>query len=62
MSFMVYYCQRHRRAWPISDGARCPEGGKDCEVKSRDLIALVNNLGKELTEAERLVGREGPDK
>jgi hypothetical protein len=51
MSFMVRYCEDHRLAWPHTEGDRCPEDhGRTptCPVRSRDSIALVNNLGKEL--------------
>lgn len=51
MTFMVYYCPRHRRAWPISARAACPVGGKDCEIKCCDAIALIDELGEKLTEA-----------
>lgn len=58
MSFMVYYCERHRRAWPVSDGGKCPEDD-GCEVKARDSIALVNNYGRLLTEMEDSLREEG---
>jgi hypothetical protein len=57
---MVRYCERHRHAWPVASpwkpGEPCPfwakvtsaAKGTDCEVKSVDAIAKINDLGFEL--------------
>lgn len=46
MTFMVRYCEGCRKAWPHTDGPTCPSCGQP--GASRDSIAVINNLGKQL--------------
>lgn len=54
MSFMVRYCEKDRKAWPVTEGDKCPDCGGP--TLPRDSIALVNNLGKEVASLKLDVG------
>lgn len=55
MALMAYYCEKHRWAWPICEGAdppKCPAAGPGCKVTSVDTIGKINDLGLELVANE----------
>lgn len=55
MALMAYYCETHRWAWPIADGAdppKCPAVGPRCKVQSVDTIGKINDLGLEIVGLE----------
>lgn len=58
MALMVYYCERHRCAWPHSHGniGKCPLAPglqpDYCPIKSVDAIEQINDLGGEIRAAE----------